>query len=70
MDAEFDGAAADAVDAEREIKNRPDSGMSQTTPIQMCGGAGVAFIEQGVGGGEQAGEQIKPRGEVRPEREI
>ena len=67
VDAELDGAAADAVDAERKIEQRAERGQSPDDGEPDRGGAGVAFVEQRVAGGEQAGEQVKARREVRPE---
>ena len=67
MHAEFDGAAADAVDAEREVEQGTERGQKPDDGDPDCRGARVAFVEQGVAGGEQAGEQVKTRRDVRPE---
>ena len=67
MHAEFDGAAADAVDAEHEVERRPQHRHEPDDSDPKRGGAGIALAEQGMAGGERRGEQIKPGDQVRPE---
>ena len=67
MDTEGDGAAADAVDTEHEVEQGTKRGQRPDDTDPNCCSTGVAFVEQGVAGREQAGEQIKSGGEVRPE---
>ena len=65
--AEFDGAAADAVDAEHEVECRPQHRHEPDDPDPKRGGAGIALAEQGMTGGECRGEQVEPGDQVRPE---
>src|SRR5271155_390261 len=67
MHAELDGAAADAVDTECEIKNRTEQRHEPDDPDPDGGGAHVAFEQQGVNRGEQGGEKVEAGGKMRPE---
>ena len=67
MHAELDGAAADSVDAERKVEQGTERGQSPNHPQPNGRGAGIPFLEQGMTGGEQAGQHVKPGGDVRPE---
>ena len=61
VDAQLDGAAADAVDAEREVEKRAEHRQEPDDADPDCGGAGVALVEQRVDGGEQGGQKIEAR---------
>ena len=67
VDAERNGAAADAVDAEHEIKHRAKHRQQPDEADPERGGAGIAFVEQGMNRGEQGGQKIEARSQVRPE---
>ncbi len=67
VDGERQGAAADAVDAEREIKNRPEQRQKPDEAEPERGGAGIAFVQKGVKRGEQRGQKVEARRDVRPE---
>src|SRR5476649_1868346 len=67
MDAELDGAAAEAVDAEREVEQGTERGQKPDDADPDRRGSRVAFVEQRVAGGEETGEQVEGRREVRPE---
>jgi len=67
MHRERGGAAADAVDAEREIENRAKQRQRPDNADPDGCGAGVALVQQGVGGGERGGEKVKAGGQMRPE---
>src|SRR5476651_1572985 len=66
VDAELDGAAAEAVDAEREVEQGTERGQKPDDADPDRRGARVAFVKQRVAGGEQAGKQIEGRREMRP----
>ncbi len=67
MDAELDGAAADAVDAEGQVEQGTPDGHGPDDDDPDGGGAGVALMQQGVAGGQQTGQRVKSGGDVRPE---
>src|SRR5208282_2520996 len=67
VDAERNGAAADAVDAEHKVKNRAKHRQQPDESNPERRGAGIAFVEQGMSRGEQGGQKIETRSQVRPE---
>ena len=67
MHTELKGAAADAVDPEREIKHRAEHRHQPDDAEPERGGAGIALMEQGVNGSEQGGQKIEARSQMRPE---
>ena len=67
MNAEKNRAAADAIDAEREIKHRPKHGQKPNGSEPERRGAGVAFVEQRMNRGEHRRQKMKTRHQVRPE---
>ena len=66
MHAERNGAAADTVYAEGEVKNRTKQWQKPDESQPERRGAGIAFVEQGMNRGQQCGQKIKARGQVRP----
>jgi len=62
-------ARGDAVDAERKIENRTKHRQNQIVPSQRVA-ARDRVVEQRVNGGEQRGQKIERRYQVRPEPEI
>ena len=67
VDGERQGAAADAVDAEREVKNWAEQRQKPDESQPERGGAGIALVEQGMNRGENGGQEIEARRDVRPE---
>ena len=67
VDAECHGAAPDAVDAKHEIKNRAKQRQQPDESDPERRGAGFALVEQGMSRGEQGGQKIEARSQVRPE---
>ena len=67
VDAKFDGAATDAVDAEDEIEQRANDRDGPDDDKPEDGGASVPLVEQGMAGGEEAGNAVTADGDVRPE---
>ena len=67
MHTELQRAAADAIDAKREIKNGPNNGHQPDDTDPERGGARITFVEQGVNGSEQGSQKIKTRSQMRPE---
>ena len=60
MHAELDGAAADAVDAERQVEQGAERGQRPDDAEPDGGGAGIALVQQRVAGGEQAASKSNP----------
>lgn len=67
MHAKFHGVATDAIDAEGEVEQRAERGKRPDGTDPDGGGAVVTLVQEGVAGGEEAGEHIKADDEVRPE---
>ncbi len=67
MHAELGSAAADAVDAERKIKNCAENRHKPDDAQPERRGARIALVKQGVNGSEQRGKKIKARSQMRPE---
>ncbi len=67
VDGERQGAAADAVDAEREVKNWAEQRQKPDESQPERGGARIALVEQGMNRGENGGQEIEARRDVRPE---
>ena len=55
MDAELDGAAADAVDAKREVEQGAECGQQPDDADPDRRGTGVALVQQRMAGGEETG---------------
>ncbi len=70
MHAELDGAAADAVDAERKVKKRAERRNEPDEGDPDGRGARVALVEQGMNGGERRGaRKSKPAAKCGQNRE-
>ena len=67
MDAERNGAAADAVDPEHQIGNGAKQRQQPDESDPERRGAGVTFVQQGMSRGEEGGQKIKAGSQVRPE---
>jgi len=70
MDAQLDGAAADAVDPEHEVEEGAEHGQGPDDGDPDDGGAGVALVEQGMAGGQETADQVKSGRDVRPDERI
>src|SRR5438105_14932283 len=67
VDPERNSTAANPVDAESEIKNRANHRQEPDSSEPEGRGARIAFVEQRVNRGEQRGQKMKPRHQMRPE---
>jgi hypothetical protein len=57
----------DAVDTEREIKDRTEQREKPDKTKPECGSAGIAFMKQCMNGSKQRGKDGEARNQVRPE---
>jgi len=57
--AEYQRAAADAVDSQHEVEQRASAGINQMSNPKRCGAA-VTFVEQGVAEASSAANRWKP----------
>ncbi|MEI9865461.1 MAG: hypothetical protein WDN00_13105 [Limisphaerales bacterium] len=60
MHAKFHGTAADAIDAEDEVKHRPEHGHEPDDADPKRGGAGITFVQQGMAEASVAATRSKP----------
>lgn len=69
VNAENDGAPADAVHTEREVEQGTEEREEPDDTEPETGGARIAFVEQDVNRGEQRGKEMADRDQMRPESE-
>jgi hypothetical protein len=69
MHTQRNGAAADAVYAQYQVKNRAKCRQKPDESEPERRGPGIAFMEQGMNRGQQGSQKTKTRGQMRPEPE-
>ena len=68
MHAECSRSRADAIYPEREVQQRSEQRKKPDEPEPERGGARITFVQQGMNGGEEGGQKVRARSEVRPEQ--
>ena len=68
MHAKSNRAGANAIYPEREVQERSEQRKKPDQPEPERGGTRIAFVQQGMNGGEQGGQKVSDRSNVRPEQ--